>query len=234
MDFKNILPKHVQRRHYKVLAFVVCVLCVCLALWLLWGAQKPTQPVFSPSNEEVTITNTTTEETVTASPSLPTQLRIPSIQVDAPFESPLGLTPEGAVEVPVAYETVGWYKYGPTPGEMGPAVIFGHVDTVDGPAVLYSLGQVRAGDEILIKRADGSTVIFAVQDFERVKQSEFPNDKVYGNIPYAGIRIITCTGVFDKKSQHYSHNLIVYGKLVSVQEPEREKKPDGQDSQTAL
>jgi sortase (surface protein transpeptidase) len=213
----KILSKDKQRQHSRVLAFVVFTLSTVVSLWLIQGAYSDSHFVTYSLYKDTEQSQEPKEHVITASSSLPLTLRIPSIHVSAEFETPLGLSPEGAVEVPVAYDTVGWYKYGPTPGEIGPAVIFGHVDTVEGPAVLYSLGQVHEGDEVIIEREDGSTVIFEIQDFERVKQCEFPNDKVYGNLPYAGIRIITCSGVFDKKSQNYSHNLIVYGKLKSIE-----------------
>jgi sortase (surface protein transpeptidase) len=210
-----------KRQHQKVLAFVVIFLSVVALVWWVQAIYRESRQHSELEAITENLLLNSTEENIFASSSLPLRLTIPSIQVDAKFETPLGLTPEGAVEVPVAYDTVGWYKYGPTPGEKGPAVIFGHVDTYEGPAVLYSLGQVHEGDKIFIERADGSTVTFAVQGFERVKQNEFPNENVYGNLSYAGIRIVTCSGVFDKKSQHYSHNLIVYGKLLSVEHPER-------------
>jgi sortase (surface protein transpeptidase) len=145
------------------------------------------------------------------------QLSIPSVNISAPFEAPLGLTERGTVAIPEAYTTVGWYKYGPTPGALGPSVVLGHVDSVDGPAVFFSLGQVNIGDNILIDREDGSTVVFEITELERIRQGDFPTQKVYGNIPYAGIRLITCTGIYDKGVQRYSHNLIVYGTLKEIQ-----------------
>lgn len=204
-----------QSQHSSVLALAVFVASLLFLLGLVEDA-------FTTERNSVTFLDTPLEEPSTeypnASSSLPQKLIIPSLNITAEFETPLGLDSEGAVEVPVAYDTVGWYKYGPTPGEVGPAVIFGHVDTYEGPAVFYSLGQLKEGDEIRVEREDGSTVTFAVQGYERVKQDEFPNDRVYGNLSYPGIRVVTCTGVFDKKSQHYSHNLIVYGKILSVSE----------------
>lgn len=145
--------------------------------------------------------------------SKPTHIRIPKINVTADFEKPLGLTLDGEVAVPEAYDTVGYYKYGPTPGELGPAVVLGHVDSVAGPAVFYSLGQLEVGDEIDIDREDGTTATFLVTKLERHPQSGFPTEEVYGNINYAGLRLITCSGIFNKGAQRYSHNLIVFAEL---------------------
>jgi len=149
--------------------------------------------------------------------SLPVRLLVPTANIDTTFEQPLGLDELGALAVPDGYEQVGWYKYGPTPGEIGPAVIVGHVDSLDGPAVFYSLGQVGIGDELYVEREDSSTAVFEVTNYERLPQSEFPTEKVYGNINFAGLRLITCTGKYSHDNKRYSHNLIVYAKLVRVE-----------------
>ncbi len=144
----------------------------------------------------------------------PVVLSIPKINLEATFEEPLGVLEDGSIQVPRGYDEVGWYKYGPTPGELGPAVILGHVDSFKGPAVFFSLGQLEIGDEISITRADGSAATFAVTELERNEQTSFPTEKVYGNLDHAGLRLVTCSGTFDKGQQRYSHNLIVYAKLV--------------------
>lgn len=144
----------------------------------------------------------------------PVELSIPKINITAPFGSALGLESDGAVAVPESYTEVGWYKFGPTPGEVGPAVILGHVDSFEGPAVFFSLGQLAPGDDIFVNRADGSKAHFVVTELERNDQESFPTKKVYGDINHAGLRLITCSGIFNKGKQRYSHNLIVYAKLV--------------------
>jgi len=148
------------------------------------------------------------------SESLPVRLKVPAANINTTFEPPLGLDEHGALAVPDGYEKVGWYKYGPTPGELGPAVIVGHVDSYEGPAVFFSLGQAKEGDKIYVEREDGSTAVFEITGYERIEQSEFPTTRVYGNINYAGLRLITCTGTYSHTAERYSHNLIVYAKLV--------------------
>ena len=180
-----------------------------------------TQNIFT---QNVSVGTTTSIDTLTvkgpiASSSRPVQLRIPSINVSTVFEEPLGLDEEGALDVPEGYDTVGWYKHSPTPGELGPSVILDHVDSYEGPAVFFSLGQVSVGDAIEIEREDGSVVVFTITGYERVEQSTFPTDRVYNDLPFAGIRLITCSGIFDKGAQRYSHNLIVYGELSEVRYP---------------
>jgi len=152
---------------------------------------------------------------VTMPESDPVRLKIPSIHVDAPFVR-LGLAASREIEVPKGYHEVGWYVNGPTPGELGPAVVLGHVDSYLGPGVFFSLGQVKPGDTISVERKDGTTAIFRVDKLERYPQADFPTSLVYGDISYAGLRLITCSGVYDRQMKRYNMNLIVYASLVEA------------------
>lgn len=158
------------------------------------------------------------ESAVPTSPALvasePTRISIPKLNIEANFEAPLGIAADKTIEVPKGYTTVGWYKYGPTPGEIGPAVVIGHIDSYQGPAIFHELKNLVPGDRIFIDRKDGNTAEFEVLKLEYNSQSNFPTKQVYGDIEYAGLRLITCTGMYDHGTLRYSHNLIVYGKLV--------------------
>ena len=145
--------------------------------------------------------------------SQPTRLVIPSINLDANFVTPLGLLPDQTVSVPDSYTEVGWYSGGVTPGEIGPSVILGHVDSKSGPGVFYSLGQLNIGDDIEITREDGTTVTFVVTKLERHPQSNFPTLAVYGPTDEPTLRLVTCTGAYNRGVQRYSHNLVVYAKI---------------------
>ncbi|MEK7606254.1 MAG: class F sortase [Patescibacteria group bacterium] len=145
--------------------------------------------------------------------SAPIRLRIPDIYIDTHFVE-LGLDANGEVETPKGFEEVGWYIHGPTPGEIGPAIVLGHVDSYMGPAVFLFLGQLTQGDYIYVDREDGSTATFRVTALERYNRSEFPTEKVYGDIDHAGLRLITCSGTFDHTSQEYDRVLVVYAALV--------------------
>jgi sortase (surface protein transpeptidase) len=146
-------------------------------------------------------------------PAAPTRLRIPDIYVDTNFVD-LGLQENGEIEVPEGYQEVGWYTYGPTPGELGPAVILGHVDSYKGPGVFLTLGQLQPGDYIYVDREDGTTATFRVTELARYDRDEFPKEKVYGDIDHAGLRLITCSGTFNKDAQEYNRVLVVYATLV--------------------
>ena len=146
--------------------------------------------------------------------AIPLRLEIPAINLDATFVSPLDLLPDQTIAVPDSYTQVGWYRGGSTPGENGPAVILGHVDSIHGPAVFYALGQLREGDEIRVSRADGTIATFSVTKLKRYPQVNFPTLEVYGPTDSPTLRLVTCTGTFDRGVQKYSHNLVVYATLV--------------------
>ncbi len=148
--------------------------------------------------------------------SRPQRLRIPALHIDTGFV-PLGLDGNKEIEVPDSYTDVGWYTYGPTPGELGPAVVLGHVDSYTGPAVFYSLGQLQPGDQVEIEREDGTIAIFRVDELKRYSQDTFPTQEVYGNIDHAGLRLITCSGQYDRKEERYDRNLVVYASLIDSQ-----------------
>lgn len=153
------------------------------------------------------------EETLELPRSLPVRLRVPAIGIDAAFETPLSLNRDGTIGVPHAFDTVGWYQGGAAPGERGTASILGHVDSYAGAAVFYSIGQIKPGDRIFIDRADGTTAEFVMEYLERYKQSEFPTEKVYGMTEYPSLRLITCSGTYDKEILRYTHNTVVYARL---------------------
>jgi len=170
---------------------------------------------FPPFNTYVPYTSDTATTTdYSLKRSEPVRLLIPKLSIDALFEEPLGLHPDRTIEVPKEYHTVGWYKNGASPGEIGPTAILGHVDSVDGAGVFYHLGQLVPGDRFTVERADGTKPEFEVVALERYSQDEFPTDLVYGPIGYAGIRLITCSGTYNKTTQRYDRNLVVYAKLV--------------------
>jgi LPXTG-site transpeptidase (sortase) family protein len=139
----------------------------------------------------------------------PTRVRIPAIGVSAPIVR-LGLAGDGTMQTPANYADAGWFAPGPEPGERGAAVIAGHVDSKSGPAVFYKLNQLRRGDTIGIARADGSVIRFRVQGLERWPKARFPTKRVFARTPRATLRLVTCSGAFDRATGHYVDNTIVY------------------------
>lgn len=146
--------------------------------------------------------------------STPTRLVIPAIDLDSDLIR-LGLQPDGALEVPSTGFPAGWFTGAPTPGELGPAVIAGHVHWQGRWGVFRRLDDVKRGDTILVSRSDGSVAVFRVTLAEQVGKDAFPTKQVYGNIPHAGLRVITCGGL-DPVTRTYETNVIVFADLVET------------------
>ncbi|GJF28592.1 hypothetical protein KNE206_12920 [Kitasatospora sp. NE20-6] len=148
--------------------------------------------------------------------SRPARLRIPQLFVEAPFTD-LGLTPDGALAAPSTTDRnlVGWWKDGPTPGERGPAVVAGHVDTTTGPAVFLMLHVLLPGSSVEITREDGTVAVFSVDSVQTFPKNAFPDRAVYGATSDAQLRLITCAGEYDRKTHDYSDNVVVFAHLTS-------------------
>lgn len=219
-NWKQTLLGYAQRQHLRGLALAVFWVALGVLLW--WSIWLKANTPVAPAPDDVLPPQEVAEAISgpIASTSEPLALRIPALNIAAQFEMPLGLEEDGSIEVPEAFDTVGWYEHSPTPGELGPSVILGHVDSYEGPAVFFYLGQLEEGDTIEIDRADGSTAVFSVIGYERVEQNAFPTERVYGDLSYAGIRLITCSGTYDRQTLRYDRNLIVYGRLSEVRYPE--------------
>lgn len=142
--------------------------------------------------------------------SVPIRLRIPAIGVDSTLMG-LGLTPENTLETPPAAFPAGWFTGAPTPGEIGPAIIVGHVRYVT-PGVFARLTELRPSDQIFVKRKDGSTATFRVTRLAHFAKARFPTKKVYGNIDHAGLRLITCGGL-DAATNVFDENVVVFADL---------------------
>ncbi|MEV5912805.1 class F sortase [Streptomyces chartreusis] len=145
--------------------------------------------------------------------SVPVRLRIPAIGVDTPVMG-LGLARDGTVEVPpiTADDRAGWYRHSPTPGQVGPSVILGHVTVgAFGDGVFRRLGELRRGDRIVARRQDGSSAEFTVGAVRTVAKADFPADQVYGDVDRPELRLITCGG--PREGQEYRDNVIVFASL---------------------
>ena len=147
-------------------------------------------------------------------PALPVRLQIPAIGVSTPLVK-LGRLPDGSLEVPKPWDVAGWYDKGPRPGQPGPAVILGHVDSTNGPAVFYQLRSLRPGDTVRVGLADGRILVFRVQRIQRYPKDEFPTEAVYFPTLNRELRLITCGGEFDYAARSYRDNIVVYADLAS-------------------
>lgn len=147
--------------------------------------------------------------------SEPVRVEIPALGLATPMME-LGLRADGSMEVPPAARPAGWYDGSPTPGELGPAVLAGHVDWDGAPGVFAGLDRLDPGDEIRVDRVDGSTATFTVDRVAEYAKDSFPTETVYGDVPSAGLRLITCGGAFDEDEGGYLDNVVVYASLSAA------------------
>ena len=150
-----------------------------------------------------------TERTAAA----PVRVRVPAIGVDSGLLR-LGTDAAGALVPPDDVTRAGWFADGAVPGDVGPAVVAGHVDSVDGPAVFSRLRELAPGHEVFVDRADGTTARFAVTGVGRYPKSDFPTEAVYGPTPRAELRLVTCGGEFDRSARSYLDNVVVTAVLT--------------------
>jgi sortase (surface protein transpeptidase) len=143
---------------------------------------------------------------------MPARVQIPAIGVDLALV-PLGLASDGTMEVPRDFATAGWYTNGPRPGETGPAVIAGHVDSYSGPAAFYCLSDLRAGAEVRVTRVDGTAAMFTVTGVEAYGKETLPTGAVFGPAAAPVLRLITCGGDLDFARRSYRDNVVVFAEL---------------------
>lgn len=146
--------------------------------------------------------------------SIPTWVDIPAIGAKSSLVQ-LGLNTDKSVQVPPVSQPLqaGWYKYGPTPGQVGPAVILGHIDGNHQEGIFWRLHELKRGDMVRIGRKDGKTLTFTVRRVEEKPKSTFPTAAVYGNTADPELRLITCGGAFDASTRNYLDNIIVFATL---------------------
>ena len=153
-----------------------------------------------------------------AARSVPVGLRIPAIGLSVSL-STLGLNLDGTVQVPTDFAQPGWYRLGPSPGQLGSAVILGHVDSYRGPAVFFTLRNLVPGDAIDVTLADGTVADFVVSAVEMYSKAQFPARQVYASHGLSTLQLVTCGGTFDVQTGHYLSNVVVYSALTALTPP---------------
>lgn len=155
--------------------------------------------------------------------SVPVSITIPAIGVHSTLLD-LGLNATGTIEVPPLGGTpqtneAAWFDDSPTPGQVGPSVIEGHIDSAyQGPSVFFELGALVPGDTVDVTLADGIVAVFTVNGVRQYPKTAFPTSVVYGNTDFAALRLITCGGTFDPTTGHYLANTVVFASLASSQQ----------------
>ena len=149
--------------------------------------------------------------------SIPLSISIPDIGVSSNLLQ-LGINPDRTVQVPPLNRDsqAGWYRYSPTPGQLGPSVILGHVDSAEyGPGIFFKLGALRPGNLAAITRSDHTIGVFRIERVVSYPKDHFPTLEVYGNTDHAALRLITCGGKFDFSTHNYQNNIVAYASLIS-------------------
>ncbi len=224
-------------RHVRLLGAAGVVLLIAAVAAIVVGLRgphhAPQPPAAAASPVDVTPTTPTTTLPVTTRPgtgrtsaptrgpllarSFPTRLDVPAIGVHTALKR-IGLNSSNMIKTPPlggdshAY----WLNVSPTPGQLGPATIIGHVDSAaNGPAVFFRLGALRQRDTISVTRADATVAVFQVERVVQYPKATFPTQAVYGNLDHAGLRLITCGGIFDAARHSYESNIVVFASLIS-------------------
>lgn len=157
--------------------------------------------------------------------SVPLTLSIAAIGVSVALGAPLGLDADGTVQVPTGTQQPGWFRLGPTPGEIGSAVILGHVDSYLGPGVFFQLRTLATGDQVDVGLSDGVTAQFTVNAVAMYSKQQFPAQRVYGSHGASALQLVTCGGVFDHQTGSYLSNIVVYTSLTAVIPPATSSSP---------
>lgn len=144
----------------------------------------------------------------------PESVSIPSIRVQSPLVD-LGLNSDGTLQVPKDFAKAGWYTGGQFPGDADgpPALIAGHIDDLHGPAVFYRLSKLHVGAQVLVRRVDGSVATFVVYRIASFLKSQFPSSAIYAKTTRPELRLITCTGEFDRHAGSYLSDLVAFARL---------------------
>lgn len=206
-------------RHLKSWWTLVIALVLVGTTCLVVGLRGSQHPLAGPVATHVTVPRggSTAPKAVPlqTTHSDPVALRIPALDLSVTLSS-LGLNPDGTVQVPTDVQQPGWFRLGPTPGQIGSAVILGHVDSTKGPAVFFGLRTLVPGDQVMVSLADGVTAQFAVTSVAMYSKSSFPDQEVYGSHGSGALQLVTCGGTFDNQTGHYLSNIVVYTSLDGI------------------
>jgi len=206
-----------------LLALTALLLLVGIAC-LVAGLQEHRHPLAGPVQQHskaaaraatATVPTTTVPVPVAVARSVPVAVRIPAIGL-AVWLTQLGLNADGTVAVPTSVQVPGWFSPGPSPGQVGSAVILGHVDSYKGPGVFFQLRTLQPGNQIAVNLADGVIATFKVTSVVEYQKSAFPDQKVYGSNGSSELQLVTCRGTFDSQTGHYLSNIVVYSSFVSA------------------
>lgn len=204
---RRSVPRARPLRTAHVLALAVVWACTGCAVAPPAATPAPTVAAPTPAPA------TATPSPVIAAVADPTRVVIPGLGLDEPLID-LGLAADGAMEVPVDYDEVGWFTGGGRPGGPGPTVIAAHVDSPTGPAVFQRLDEVAVGDVVEVHDAEGRVHAYRVTETADYPKAQFPTARVFGATARDELRVITCGGIFDRDAGSYLDNRVVFAERM--------------------
>jgi sortase (surface protein transpeptidase) len=214
----RIPQRHLHLARSRVLAGVAAALLAVIAVIAVVAvvagcssdaATAPTSPVAAPGSV------VPRDAAQPMARSAPVGVHIPAIGVDSTLMQ-LGLRADGSLQVPPSGFPAGWYTGAPTPGELGPAILAGHVDWSGQPGVFSRLRELTPDAQVTVTRQDGSAAVFRVTQVKQYPKDKFPTSEVYGDLDHPGLRLITCGGSFDRQTRNYEDNIIAFADLVAT------------------
>jgi hypothetical protein len=215
---RHAAPSRVARRPIAATALLAGVLITGVAACgyvMASGTGHPATPVGKPTLIPVPKGKRAPvpDPSVAAPVAAPSTVIIPAIGVRSGLIR-LGVTKAGTMQVPSTAAVAGWYTGSPRPGAIGTAVIVGHIDSLQGRGIFYQLRLLHPGNKVYVRRADGTVAVFKVTAVRMYPKTHFPASAVYGAVPDAQLRLITCGGTFDPATGHYLSNVIAFAQLV--------------------
>ena len=203
-------------RSWTLAAVLLLTGVALLSLGFRGGAHALAPPSPSPAAVKSAVATQPVPTALATDRSVPVMLRIPAIGMNVFLGSSLGLNEDGTVEVPTGTAQPGWFRLGPTPGQIGSAVILGHVDSYLGEGVFFQLRTLAPGDQVDVGLTDGVVARFTVDSVAMYSKLDFPAQRVYGSHGSSALQLVTCGGVFDHQTGSYLSNIVVYTSLSAV------------------
>lgn len=193
----------------KIILVVMCLVGCVFSFIPIFNAPNRSKPK-SPATSTAAPRKQESTERTAVRYGLPVRLKIPKINVDAAIEQS-GLTSDGDMQEPAKIQNVGWYKFGPHPGNNGSAVVGGHYGWSNkGTSVFNTLHTLNKGDLVYIEDDKGAIATFIVREL-RTYNRDAAAPEVFGSSDEkAHLNLVTCDGVWQKSLQTYTDRLVVF------------------------
>lgn len=213
---ERVYTMHIKQRYWLIAALLFVLLSIGIGVWV-WSGILSLQHSRQHSAQQVSPVHPVPTVAVGLDVTSGGRLLIPAIGVNASIET-VGKTSEGLMDVPThdQWVTVGWYKNGPRPGQIGSAVIDGHLDRTGGaPAVFWNLRKLHPGDIVSVQNKTKHTLHFKVMKVATYAPDVAPVVQIFGQKNGTFLNLVTCAGVWVPAENQTSQRLVVYTKLVA-------------------